>query len=212
MDRDYEKTAQNARGTDFLTPPAPPAAGLAPEWVAHANSDDGIRNQQRGGVWPPPPQNYDHTAYQTGKIPVTAGAARGFFFYRCLTYGIGFGAAYGGIIGLFIFVIGALYGLPIGATLGLALGLIDGVLLCVLAAHQVEKGVPVPIIARTICRTAPFATMAGGATLLMGYGLITGEGFGVFSSWFVIAIYAVAVVASWHAAWLAAKRFTEKYE
>ena len=167
--------------------------------------------QANGGQPPPPDRNA--SGYGWGdKLPTTPDEARSFFFTQCINYGIGLGAAYGTGVGLFIFIIGAFYGAPIGAILGLILGIFDGIVLGNLAAHLVRTNESVPSIARRITVASPLITMAAGGCLLAVFRLFTGGGEDNFTLMFERGIYIIAVLASWHAGWLAARKFTVEYQ
>jgi len=149
---------------------------------------------------------------QPVKIPITPDAARRFFLKKFILYGVGFGTAYGAGVGFPFFFIGALFGAPIGAVLGLILGILDGIAMGYLASSLVRKGFSVLSAARTIWGLAPVITMIGGICLTAISGLyIVGAPLTSFD-WFILAVDGVATFATWHAAWLAARKFTEEYE
>ena len=168
---------------------------------------------QPGGVWPPPPRIDQPFVFQTGRLPLTPDAAFRFFFGKFVLYGLTFGIAYGGCVGVFIFIIGAVFGAPIGGILGLILGIPDGLALGYLAAHLVRNGRTVPEVVDAIRMATPITTTISGALLMAGYCLATHESLGaIFVNWFVLVVYGIAILASWHASIVAAKKFDAEYE
>jgi len=108
--------------------------------------------------------------------------------------------------------VGAFYGAPIGAILGLVLGVIDGVVLSYYAGELVSQGLPAVKVADKVWDAAPLTTLIAGMLILI-FIFIHYEGqFRPLDSFIVVAACPIAVFASWHAACIAARKFTEEYE
>jgi len=163
-------------------------------------------------VWPPPPLMGGPGVWGSSKIPVTPEIARSYFFMEFVEHGVRFGAMYGGVTGLFFFIVGAAIGLPIGTILGLVLGLIDGALISLFASCLVRKSVPVPAVCYAIRYLTPMITMIAGALLLIVLMPALGGFTEAVKNWFVRRGYLIAVIASEHAAWYMTKEFMETYE
>ena len=172
--------------------------------------------QQDDYVWPPSPHREEVGIAQSHKITATPENVSRFFFRIFIRYGAGFGAAYGGIYGLPAYIIGAGFTAPVGAVLGIVLGFFDGLIIGLLSKMLVAKGKTLPIVCIWIRWAAPAVTLCTGALILFAIGWFEN---GIAKSLsFILSfqlfgiVHLIAIVASWHASWVATKKFMEEYE
>lgn len=152
--------------------------------------------------------------------PATPSSTFEFFFKKFVGYGLAFGMMYGAGAEVFIAcgmragmfgLIGIPFGAEIGALAGLALGFLDGLALGISTAKLIARGVSVPEVCRKVRILAPIASTMGGAIMVLG--IIGNRGIeDVFQRAFISSVWAIAVIASWHASTIITEEFEREHE
>ena len=216
MATEYNGKHFSERDGGLVRPTPQPAMRSVSSEFATSNGrarafDDSHREAQPHSVWPPPPNLELPSHASPDKFALTPDAAFRFFAGKFIEYGVGLGAAYGGVLGFFAFIVGIIFGIPIGAVLGLILGIPEGIVLGLLAAHLAKKGYCAIEIGRRTCAAAPVAAAVLGALMIASYYEVTQKPFGnILQNWFTL-IYVIAIFAAYHAGILASQKFADKY-
>jgi ABC-type dipeptide/oligopeptide/nickel transport system permease subunit len=148
-------------------------------------------------VWPPVPRGYRPHPTSALKPPAEPQGTFAFFFSHFIGYGIAFGMLYGAPL----YIIGAFY----GAFFGLILGAFDGFLLGVCAMFLVRRRMSARNVASNVLLLTPVTSGLGGIPLAIVVASWT---------WNIIAVifWVLAIVASWHAAFIFTRKFAREYE